>query len=199
MRVIFAAIIALPAVAVSAIQAQADYYARLGLTYSSKLMRDRVIQEIEVRPGLAPTLALGASLPFAPRYRTGIEATLTTSGYQTREQDIDSDLGTIRTISATLGLDGPVAGRIGWRAGVGLLRYWPTEDKGIFRRGGSTRFLAGAGVDYRPAAMTTWDLMISLRYDFHRFTTEELQARGFTGSQGVQRVSATVGLARARR
>ena len=40
--------------------------------------------------------------------------------------------------------------------------------------------------------------MASLRYDFHRFTTDELQARGFSQSQGVQRVSATVGLARGR-
>jgi hypothetical protein len=43
-----------------------------------------------------------------------------------------------------------------------------------------------------------WDLMLSLRYDFHRFTTDELKARGFTGGQSVQRVSASVGLARAR-
>jgi hypothetical protein len=38
--------------------------------------------------------------------------------------------------------------------------------------------------------------MASLRYDIHRFTTEELQARGFGQNQGVQRVSASVGLAR---
>lgn len=198
MRVISAVLIALPAWATSGLQAQTDYYARLGLTYSTKLMRDRIFQEIEVRTGLAPTLMVGASLPFAPRYRAGIEAALTTSGYESQEQGVDSDLGTLRTFSATLGLHGPIARRVGWRAGVGLLRYWPTEDQGIFLRGGTTRFLAGAGIDYRPSVMTNWDLMISLGYDFHRFTTEELRARGFGGSQGVQRVSATIGLARAR-
>jgi hypothetical protein len=41
--------------------------------------------------------------------------------------------------------------------------------------------------------------MVSLRYDFHRFTTEELTARGFSGTQGIQRVSAGIGLARGRR
>jgi len=41
--------------------------------------------------------------------------------------------------------------------------------------------------------------MVSLRYDFHRFSTDQLDARGFTGSQGVQRVSLSLGLARARR
>jgi hypothetical protein len=44
--------------------------------------------------------------------------------------------------------------------------------------------------------MSKWDLMASLRYDFHRFTTGELRARGFGQNQGVQRISASLGLAR---
>jgi hypothetical protein len=198
MRLLCAVLIALPAVTATG-QAQTDYYARLGVTWSSKLARDRVIQEIEVSPSLAPTLVLGAALPFGPTYRAGLEASLTTSGYHVREQDVDSDLGTIRTASLMLGLDGPVAGRLGWRGGVGLIRYWSTDEEGIFRRGGSPRFLIGGGLDYRPPLMRQWDLMVSLRYDFHRFTTEELTARRFTGSQGVQRISASIGLARAHR
>jgi hypothetical protein len=196
MRLIFAVLIALPAAA-SAGHAQTDYYARVGVTGSSKLARDRVIQEIEVHSSLAPTLVLGVALPFAPTYRAGLEAALTTSGYHVQELDTDSDLGTLRTVSLVLGLDGPIAGRLGWRGGVGLLGYWPTEEEGIFLRGGSTRFLLGGGIDFRPALMRQWDLMMSLRYDFHRFTTEELTARGFTGSQGVHRISASIGLARA--
>jgi hypothetical protein len=198
MRFLCAVLIAFPA-AVSTGHAQADYYARLGVTGSTKLARDRIIQEIELRPSLAPTLVLGAALPFAPTYRAGLEATLTTSGYDIREQDSDSDLGTLRTIALVLGIDGPIAGRLGWRGGVGLIRYWPTDEEGIFLRGGTTRFLIGGGIDYRPALMRRWDLMMSLRYDFHRFTTEELTARRFTGSQGVQRISASIGLARAHR
>jgi hypothetical protein len=198
MRLICAVLIVLPAAA-STSHAQADYYARLGLTGSTELVRDRLFQEIEVRPGLAPTLVLGAALPFAPAYRAGLEATLTTSGYDVREQDTDSDLGTLRTIGLVLGIDGPVMGRLGWRGGFGLIRYLPSQEEGIFLQGGSTRFLVGGGIDFRPALMRKWDLMLSLRYDFHRFTTEELDARRFTGSQGVQRISASIGLARARR
>ena len=44
--------------------------------------------------------------------------------------------------------------------------------------------------------MTKWDLMVSARYDLHRFTTEELEQRGFSQAQGVSRVSLSVGLAR---
>ena len=198
MRLLCAVLLALPAAAAPG-YAQTDYYARLGVTWSSTLAQDRVIQEIEVRPSLAPTLVLGAALPFAPTYQAGLEATLTTSGYHVRELDTDSDLGTLRTVALMLGIDGAIAGRLGWRGGIGLLRYWATQAEGLFRRGGTTRFLIGGGVDYRPPLMRQWDLMMSLRYDFHRFTTEELTARRFSGTQGVQRISASIGLARASR
>jgi hypothetical protein len=182
-----------------ALHAQADYNARLGVTWATALLRDDVLNGIEVRQKLAPTLVLGAALPIAPLYRAGLEATLTTSGYRSDESGTETDLGTLRTGAITLGLDGPVASTVRWRAGVGLLRYWPTEDRGIFLRRGTTRFLVGAGVDYRRSIMTKWDLMASLRYDFHRFTTDELQARGFSQSQGVQRISAALGLSRGTR
>jgi hypothetical protein len=197
MRAIFAFLIILPTTGVAALQSQVDYSARLGLTIATKLLRDVVIEQVEVRQSLAPTLALGASLPIAPLYRAGLEATLTTSGYHSSEGSTETDLGTLRTGSVVLGLDGPIWRTVRWRAGAGLIRYWPTEDSGIFLRGGSTRFLAGGGVDFRPPVSAKWELMVALRYDWHRFTTEELQARGFNGSQAVQRVSATIGLARA--
>jgi hypothetical protein len=199
MRAILVLLFVLPALAVSPAEAQADYYARLGLTFATRLVTDNIVQDITTRQSLAPTLVVGASLPISPAYSAGLEATLTSSGYHSSEAGVESDLGTLRTGSLLVGLSGPVWRRISWRAGAGLIRYMPAEDSGIFLRGGSTRFLAGAGFDYRPRLLTNWDLMVSLRYDFHRFTTDELAARSFTGSQGVQRLSASIGLARARR
>lgn len=187
----------LTAGAPAALTAQVDYYARVGVTWASDLLTDRIINDISVGQALAPTLALGAALPIAPRYRAGLEATLISGGFDARESGTaDADLGTLRAGSLLLGLDGPVAERLRWRAGVGLLRYWPSQDTGMFARGGATRFLVGAGADYRVPVLTHWDLMASARWDFHRFTTEELRARGFGSTQGVQRVSVTVGLAR---
>jgi hypothetical protein len=199
MRCILALIIILPTTGVAALQSQVDYNVRLGVTVATKLVRDIVIQQVETRQSLAPTLVLGAALPIAPLYRAGLEATLTTSGYHSTEGNAETDLGTLRTGSVVLGLDGPIWQKVRWRAGAGLIRYWPTEDSGIFLRGGDTRFLAGAGIDYRPPLSTRWELMASLRYDFHRFTTDELRVRGFSGTQGVSRISASIGLARARR
>ena len=185
---------------VPALHAQVDYNARVGVIWATPLLRDDVINEIEVRQKLGPTLVLGASLPIAPRYRAGLELGLGTSGYRSKESGGTTvDLGTVRTGAITLGLEGPISRGLHWRAGAGLLRYLPTEDRGIFLRGGTNRFLAGAGIDYRRPLLTQWDLMASLRYDFHRFTTGELKARGFGQSQGVQRIGLTVGLARGQR
>src|SRR3954470_16088082 len=104
-------------------QSQMDYYGRLGVTWSTKLMRDGLIQEIEVKQSLAPTLVLGASLPIAPTYRAGLEASFTSSGYNSTELDVQSDLGTLRTASVLLNLEGPVARQVYWRAGLGLIDY----------------------------------------------------------------------------
>jgi hypothetical protein len=198
MRTMLALLSLMVAARVSVVQSQVDYYGRLGITVATRLLRDDVIEEVDTRQNPGPTLALGASLPIAPTFTAGLEATITSSSYYSREQDVKTNLGTIRTGTVLLNLAGPIIPRVNWRAGAGLIRYWPADQEGIFLRGGTTRFLAGAGVDYRPRLLTSWDLMLSLRYDFHRFTTDELEARRFSGSQGVQRLSATVGLARAR-
>jgi hypothetical protein len=196
MRGILVPVIILSSSVVATAQGQVDYYARLGLSYATALVQDDILQQIEVRQSLAPTLALGAATGIAPRYRAGLEATLTSGGFHSEESGSDADLGTIRTGTLLLGLDGPIWQRFRWRAGAGLITYWPAEDSGIFLRGGTSRFLAGAGLDYRYPTQQLWDVMVSLRYDFHRFTTDELVARGFSGSQGVQRISLSVGLAR---
>ena len=180
-----------------ALHAQTDYYARVGAVGANTLVRDAIGNEIRVRQSIAPMVALGASLPFSPGYRAGVEATLASGGFDAEQDGLgETDLGTLRTASLLLGLDGPISSTLGWRAGIGGLLYWPSEESGIFLQGGPVRFLAGAGVDWRRPVLSSWDLMASARYDFHRFTTDELERRGFSQAQGVSRISLSVGLAR---
>jgi hypothetical protein len=179
-----------------ALHAQTDYYARAGAVWASTLVRDVLASEITVRQSIAPMVAIGASMPFSPGYRAGIEATLASGGFDAEQDGSETDLGTIRTASVLASLDGPIWETIRWRVGLGGIFYWPSEDRGIFLQGGATRFLAGAGADYRRPVLPSWDLMVSARYDFHRFTTDELERRGFSHAQTVSRVSLSVGLAR---
>lgn len=184
----------------SDLTAQTEYYARLGAVGTSDLLRDVIVNEITVRQSIAPMLAIGASLPLGGRgYRAGLEGTLVSGKFHSSEGGTDTDLGTLRTGSVMLNLEGPIVRAITWRAGLGILQYWPKDKEGIFRESGKARFLAGGGVDYRRPVLPEWDLMTSVRYDWHRFTTDELKTLGFTGSQAVHRIAASVGLARARR
>jgi hypothetical protein len=178
------------------LHAQTDYYARVGAVGASRLVRDFLESEISVRQSIAPMVSIGASMPISPGYRAGIEATVASGGLEAEQDGSETDLGTVRTGSLLLGLDGPIWRSLRWRVGLGGLSYWPSEDSGIFLQGGPIRFLAGAGADWREAVMSKWDLMVSARYDFHRFTTDELERRGFSQAQGVSRISLSVGIAR---
>jgi hypothetical protein len=182
---------------VPSLAAQTAYYARLGAVGTSNLIRDVIVDEITVRQSIAPMLAIGAALPFSERgYRVGVEATLASGKFHSSESGNDTDLGTIRTGTVMLQLDGPLYRALRWTAGLGGIKYWPKDQDGIFREGAKLRLLAGAGVDYRRPIMAKWDVMTSLRYDWHRFTTDELERRGFSQTQGVNRISLSVGLSR---
>ena len=178
------------------LQAQVDYYARAGAMWASTLVRDVLVTEVTVQQSIAPMVSLGASLPISPGYRTGLEATFVSGGYSAQQDGAETDLGTLRTASVMLGLDGPVVQSLRWRVGLGGIFYLPSEDRGIFLEGGPVRVVAGAGADWRRPVMSQWDLMVSARYDVHRFTTDELEQRGFSQAQSVNRVSLSVGLAR---
>jgi len=58
------------------------------------------------------------------------------------------------------------------------------------------RWVLGLGVDYRWQWKPRWQWVAGFRYDFHRFTTDELMAQGFGGTQDVHRVMISIGIAR---
>lgn len=177
-------------------EAQTIVHARLGVTGATDLVTDRITREITVRQDLAPTLLLGASVAVSPRLNAGIEVGVGTGGVDATEAGVSSDLGSLRTATITLGLDGPLVWELRWRAGVGVLKYWPSDDTGVFALGGPTDYLLVGGVDYRRPLNRDWAIVAGLRYDYHRFTTDALQARGFSQSQQVHRLGILIGIAR---
>ena len=165
------------------------------------LVRDDIISEIEVRQKLAPTLALGvvpadrAALPGRPRGRRWLRPVT-----RARRQAVRR---------STWVRSAPVRSCWGWWPGLAgpslaggsrAARYWPAEEQGHFSPRGNHPVSGWSG-DRLPASRhAQWDMMASLRYDFHRFTTDELEARGFSrkpGSSAGRRPRS--GLARGRR
>jgi len=179
-------------------QTQATAYARLGATWSSTLVEDLIVSDrIITQAGIAPTIILGGAMEVFPNYDADLELQLTTGSYSAETKGMgETDLGTLRTFSASLGFDGPlVSPRFRWRASVGVLKYLPGEDEGMFLQGGPLDFIVGVGGDWRRRVSSKLDVSVALRYDFHRFTTDELQRQGFSQSQAVHRVGLTVGIA----
>jgi len=79
------------------------------------------------------------------------------------------------------------------RAGVGGLKYMPSERIGIFRdgSGGVTPFGAAA-VAWTPPVPLARRLAVEARYDLHRFLTPALRNEGFTNSRTIHRVAVAI-------
>ena len=179
-------------------QSSSTFYAGLGATWSTKLVEDNIVSDkITTQPGIAPTILVGGAVEVFPRYDLDIELQFTTGSYSAETKGKGTTkLGTLRTFSAGLGFDGPLfKPPFRWRASVGVLKYLPTEDTGMFLQGGPLDLLLGLGAQYRRPVSSSLDLSIALRYDFHKFTTDELQSQGFSQTQQVHRVGITVGIA----
>jgi hypothetical protein len=180
--------------------AQTHYYARLGPVFSTRILRDVLYEPVVTTPGLAPTLFAGFGMPFGGKYRGGIEISMGRAGLSTSTPDTpndpSTDIGSVWLGSAMVMMDAPIRQRLRGRAGIGAIRYMPSADDGMWAQGGTTRMLFGAGLDYEMPASNSFNVMISARYDYHRFTTAELRSRGFRLEQPVNRLSLSVGLAR---
>jgi hypothetical protein len=178
--------------------AQTDYYLRAGATGWGTLVHDFIAADVDTKASIGPLVAVGLGHSIAPRYRAGVELTLSSSALHTDYGSVTTDLGSARTGSALAFLDGGVSGGLRWQAGLGFLHYFAGAAGGLLEES-ATRLLVGGGLDYRRPLLAAWDLTVAARYDFHRFNTPALKAHGFSGGQGVQRVSLAIGLARGHR
>jgi len=174
--------------------AQVEVAALLGVTGSSSLVNDQIVQDIQLKPALAPTFFLSASLPVATTLRASLDLSYGSSSADLTESgDASVDLGSIGVLTAAAALSGPLVSRLGWRLSLGILQYMPSEDTGVFRDGVPLAALFGAGLDWRQPLSDRWTGLIGLRYDFHLFTTPALETAGFSGSQQVSRVGVALG------
>ena len=168
----------------------------VGVTSTSALVTDEIVQTIEVKPALAPTFLLSASIPVATKLRASLDL-----GYSSSAADVEEDgttvgdLGTLGAFTASAALTGPLFSRLAWRLSLGVLQYFPSEEVGAFSDGIPAAALFGAGLDWRQPLSDRWAAVIGARYDLHLFSTPALEAAGFSGSQQVSRFGLAVGAA----
>ncbi len=191
MRLTLMLLLALPAAA----PAQTLVRVSGGVTASSRLLEDFLDGPITVTQAVMPTVAVQVSHTLQSGYRLGVEARVASGATEVNDNGVTDDLGTVRTISVMALADGPVRGAVRWQAGVGTLLYRPSEEIGIWSRGGASRWLVGGGLTWtRPLGSV--DLVVGGRYDFHPFATPRLDADGYGSYQAVHRVGLTLGLER---
>ena len=78
-------------------------------------------------------------------------------------------------------------GRSGYRFGAGLTKYL-ADKEGIFRQGAPLLLVLTLGSDYRVFTSNEVGLVARLRYDYQRFSTDELRSAGFARTQDVHRL-----------
>lgn len=181
----------------TALPAQIRASARLGGTWSSTLAEDEIGTPISVETGIAPTLTLAASVPAGRKYRLGLETILSTSSIEAKDDNTTTDLGSVRTLTLNLTGGGPaMVNGFFWQAGVGFIKYLPSDEEGLFRQGGPGRIIGSFLVEYRRPLRPGWEWTVGARYAFHQFITKEMESRGFSRPQAVHRAGLEVGVAR---
>ena len=174
---------------------QPDLYFQLGAVWAAPLLHDNIAgEDITTQQSIAPFVRLGAGLPLAPKLGVGLEATAAWGGYSAHENGTKTDLGNITTLGFLANLNGPIAGQLHWRAGIGMIGTIPSDDAGIFLQGGKWNALFSAGLDYYLPLFTKFDLMIGARADTHTLTPNQVTVVGFGGTQWVPQISLGVGL-----
>jgi len=176
--------------------AQGRYALSLGGIWSTPIVTDHIFNGIDLQPALAPVVTLNGSWPVSKKARLGAEASFASGKLDTKESGQSVDIGTLRSLTVTGGVEAPLTGKLWGRLGGGFIKYLPSEEEGVFQNGGPLRWVLGLGVDYRWQWKPRWQWVAGFRYDFHRFTTDELMAQGFGGTQDVHRVMISIGIAR---
>lgn len=180
--------LALAALLPAALAGQARYSIAVGAIGGTKLAQDRIFQDISVTQRIAPTVTIGASLPVSARERAGLEISLGFGKTRIKEDGFGTVDGvSYKTLGFTAGVDGPLLKTLRYRFGAGLMKYM-ADKEGIFRQGGPLLLTLTLGSDYRIFTSGKMGVSARLRYDYQRFSTDELRTSGFARTQDVHRV-----------
>ena len=162
-----------------------------GVVWSSPLARDEIVAPLTVAPQIAPSLALGVSMPLDARYRLGLRAGWARSQLVRREADETTAILPLNVWTGALVVERSVARMATAEARIGGMKYAPGGDAGgtIFQDDAPFTAVIGLGIRaYRPVG-DRFLIGVHVGYDFHRFETQALKSGGFTSGRTVHRVS----------
>ena len=166
----------------------------VGARYSGVLVHDSIVTPFDVRPALAPTVAVTVATPLERGWAA--QGTLDFSTSELVRHDADGSsvaLGRVSTAAFTIGLQRRLPAGFSARIGVGGLKYIPGEHSGIFRLGSGP--IAGLGALTLCRALPVgrrFSFAVEARYDMHPFMTQALRDKGFDSPRLVHRVALAI-------
>jgi len=172
--------------------AQVSIQPSIGLRYTTTVVHDSIVAPFDLRPAMAPALAITATSRTAGPWAAQATLDFSTSTLQRHDAGATADLGRVSTLAVTVGVQRRLPAGLAAAARVDGLKYLPADDTGIFRSGtGGVLALAGAALSYAPpgAVAGPWRFGVEARYDVHRFLTPALRAEGFTSGRVVHRIA----------
>jgi hypothetical protein len=194
MTILLVFILTLDVVAPPQSTAQLVVEVSAGARYSTALVRDSIVTPFDVRPALAPTVAVTVATPLERGW--GAQVTLDFSTSQLMRHDADGSsvaLGRVSTAAFTIGLERRLPAGFSARIGVGGLKYIPGEHSGIFRLGsGPIAGLGAVALGHALPVGRRYGFAIEARYDLHPFLTQALRDEGFNSPRLVHRVALTI-------
>ena len=161
-----------------------------GVRYSTVLVSDVLVTPLTVRPALAPALTVSAALPLDPPWNVAAVLDVSTSEVQ-REDEGGGPVPITHLTTAALGV-GLGRSLKTWLSGsirFGVLKYFPSEDVGLFQNGGPFFPFAQAALDVVPPVVSRFGLGFEVRADVHKFITDALRVEGFSDSRVVERLA----------
>ena len=175
------------------LSAQVSVQPSIGLRYTSTLVHDSIVAPFDVRPALAPAIALTVTAPLEQRWSAQASLDFATSTLERHDAaGATTGLGRVSTIALTVGVRRQLPTGLAAGANIGGLKYLPAQEAGIFRTGtGGVLAVGGVTLSYTPASAIAgrWRLGVEVHYDVHRFITPALRTEGFTSGRVVHRVA----------
>jgi hypothetical protein len=185
--VLCAAVVAAAAAPDSAAQ-EVTVHLAVGARAATTLVHDSIVVPIVVRARPGPAVALGADLALDSTWtaRLTLDAAWNAlAGHAAGAPT--SELGTIRTVAATLTLHRRLRRGLHGGLTVGVLGYG--GGRGPLARGGPGLTAAGGALLRYEPKRAGRRFALEARYDVHRFITPALRDVGFTASRPVHRLA----------
>lgn len=189
-------IIVIGALVAAPLGAQTTARLTVGGTVGTALVTDELGGPVSLGTGVPVTAALALAHPIGTGYRALVEIRAGRGSLHADSNGERSTIPGLTTVGIMLLVDGPLANRVRWELGAGLMKYRPSERSGVFSQGGPTPWMVGAGLSWTRPLSGSFDLVANGRYDFHQFRSRQLDSRGYTQYQSVHRLGLGVGIER---